>query len=393
MTRGWVGLKKGIFRVTSFLNGPLSVSFGDRPSGGIAIAALRKTAKISREQYPEAAQVLLNNVYMDDIIDSFSTHAQTLRVSEDIDNILKSGNFNVKGWVLYNGEEKLNRRRKLEEDEEKINGSCESIHKVLGLSWDSKTDCFKYFQDNETIARYTAQCSNALLTKRIILSLVNGIYDPLGLISPVIIKAKILLKKLWLYKIGWDDPVPNEIISDWVKFCFNIPMVKKLSLNRCMKPINAIGDPIMITFCDASELAFGSCTYFRWLTTDGSYHTQLVASKSRVSPSKVQSIVRLEVCGAVLGKRLAQFIENHTRYSIQRRYFIVDSEVVRSMIEKQSYGYNTFIATRIGEIQEHTIPSEWFWVESEANIADWITRGKEVMRLVPTANGKGAQDF
>ena len=80
----------------------LSVSFGARPSGGIAIAALHKTAKISREQYPEAAQVLLNNVYMDDIIDSFSTHAQTLKVSEDIDNILKSGNFNAKGWVLYN---------------------------------------------------------------------------------------------------------------------------------------------------------------------------------------------------------------------------------------------------------------------------------------------------
>ena len=92
----------------------------------------------------------------------------------------------------------MNRRRKLEDDEEKINGSCESTHKVLGLSWDSKTDCLKYFQDNEAIARYTAQCSNALLTKRIILSLVNGIYNPLGLISPVIIKAKRLLKKLWL---------------------------------------------------------------------------------------------------------------------------------------------------------------------------------------------------
>ena len=113
----------------------LSVSFGNRPSGGIAIAALRKTAKISREQYPEAAQVLLNNVYMDDIIDSISTHAQTSRVSEDIDNILKSGNFNVKGWVLYNGEEKLKRRRKLEDDEEKINGSCDtqSVRFKLGF--------------------------------------------------------------------------------------------------------------------------------------------------------------------------------------------------------------------------------------------------------------------
>ena len=177
----------------------------------------------------------------------------------------------------------------------------------------------------------------------------NGIYDPLGLISPVIIKANILLKKLWLYKISWDDPVPNEIISDWVKFCFNIPMVKKLSLNRCMKPINAIGDPIMITFCTGIWVLYlFPVVDNRWIV---SY--SIIASKSRVSPSKVQSIVRLEVCGAVLGKRLAQFIENHTRYNIQRRDFTVHSEVVRSMIQKQSYGYNTFIATKIDEIQEH----------------------------------------
>ena len=95
-------------------------------------------------------------------------------------------------------------------------------------------------------------------------------------------------------------------------------------------------------------------------TKDGSYHTQLIASKSRVSPSKVQSIVRLEICGAVLGRRQAQFIARETRYKIQKRYFIVDSEVVKSMIQKQSYGYNTFVTIRIGEIQEYTDPSEWF---------------------------------
>ena len=33
-------------------------------------------------------------------------------------------------------------------------------------------------------------------------------------------------------------------------------------------------------------------------------------------------------------------------------------------------------ATRIGEIQEGTDPQDWYWVESENNIADWITRGK-----------------
>ena len=47
------------------------------------------------------------------------------------------------------------------------------------------------------------------------------------------------------------------------------------------------------------------------------------------------------------------------------------------MIQKNSYGFNTFAATRIGEIQEGTNPTDWYWVESEHNIADCLTRGKK----------------
>ena len=50
---------------------------------------------------------------------------------------------------------------------------------------------------------------------------------------------------------------------------------------------------------------------------------------------------------------------------------------MHSMIQKESYGFNTFAATRIGEIQQNTNPKEWFWIESKYNIADWLTRGKK----------------
>ena len=45
------------------------------------------------------------------------------------------------------------------------------------------------------------------------------------------------------------------------------------------------------------------------------------------------------------------------------------------MINKDSYGYNTFAANRIGEIQQNTSPEEWAWVSGKLNIADIITRG------------------
>ena len=54
-------------------------------------------------------------------------------------------------------------------------------------------------------------------TKRLALAHVYQIYDPLGLISPFTIKAKILLRKLWTVepKLEWDDPLPGHLLIEW----------------------------------------------------------------------------------------------------------------------------------------------------------------------------------
>ena len=59
-----------------------------------------------------------------------------------------------------------------------------------------------------------------ILTRRQILSCVNGLYDPCGLISPFIVRANILLRKLWAkeLKLEWDDPIPTKYYFDWNKF-------------------------------------------------------------------------------------------------------------------------------------------------------------------------------
>ncbi|XP_068690525.1 neuronal pentraxin-2-like [Montipora foliosa] len=57
----------------------------------MAQIALRKTADEAREDFPEAAQVLKDNTYMDDICDSVCTDC--------IDSVLETGGFKVKGWL------------------------------------------------------------------------------------------------------------------------------------------------------------------------------------------------------------------------------------------------------------------------------------------------------
>ena len=107
----------------------------------------------------------------------------------------------------------------------------------------------------------------------------------------------------------------------------------------------------------------------------------MVCSKTRLAPVKIIDTVRLELLGAVISKRLRSFIDKHMHYKFERTYHIVDSEIVKAMINKGSYGFNTFAANRIGEIQNYTKASEWFWVPGKLNISDWIARVKDIKDL------------
>jgi len=86
--------------------------------------------------------------------------------------------------------------------------------------------------------------------------------------------------------------------------------------------------------------------------------------------------VRLELNAAVLAKRLRNFMIQETRIEFMKELFIV-----RAMIQKESYGFNIFVAVRIGEIQSATRPEDWKWIEGKENIADWTTRGKSPLDL------------
>ncbi|KAL9972900.1 hypothetical protein ACROYT_G019291 [Oculina patagonica] len=165
--------------------------------------------------------------------------------------------------------------------------------------------------------------------------------------------------------------------KEWMNFFDDLPNVEQEVFERCIKAANARGDPILVIFSDGSEVAYGACAYARWNTTDNSYESRLIISKNRLSPLKKMSIDRVKLCGAVVNKRLKTFIEKESRYKFTKFYHIVDSQIVYGIVQKESYGFNTFATTRIGEIQQGTNKDDWYWVESKNNIADWITRGRK----------------
>ena len=75
-------------------------TFGDKPVPAMALTALRKRAEEKRDEYPEAAKTPTKNCYTDDICDSVDTVKQAKKLTHDIDKVLESGGFAVKGWTL-----------------------------------------------------------------------------------------------------------------------------------------------------------------------------------------------------------------------------------------------------------------------------------------------------
>ena len=115
----------------------------------------------------------------------------------------------------------------------------------------------------------------------------------------------------------------------------------------------------------------------RWQRQGRGFACNLIVSKNRLAPTKKMSIDKIELCGPVLSKRLKSFIDKECRYTFEKCYYVVDSEIVHAMIQKSSYGFNTFAATRIGVILRGTSIEDWYWCDSEFNISDWLTRGKK----------------
>ena len=348
------------------------VNMGDRPASAIAQTALRMTAEEAEEDYPAASSLLIRNSYMDDIPGSVASVEEGMKLMQETEQILKAKGFKMKKWT-FSGQTQRKERSKDQVAVQTLMRRNEEndMEKVLGMGWETECDSIRFL-----LKRLDEEIET---TKRGCLSLICSIYDPIGFLAPVTVTAKIILRKIWASKpvIDWDDPLPDELQAEWHKFRDNLSHVRILEFYRSLKPENAEA-PVLVIFSDGSKDAYGAVAYVRWKTPRG-FTTRLVAAKSRIAPLKIVNIVRLELCGAVLNARLFSFIKQELdELQFEKIFHIVDSEIAKAMISKDSYGFSTFAANRIGEIHEKTEKENWYWIEGSLNIADLTTRTLDI---------------
>ena len=162
----------------------------------------------------------------------------------------------------------------------------------------------------------------------------SSIYDPLGLLSPVILPVKVILQELCRLKLGWDDTIPDEYRSAWLRSLEDVPKLSQLSIPRCYKPsdFEVSKSSELHNFSDASESGYGSVSYLRQESHDERIHCSLMLGKARVTPLKTISTPHLELSAATVSVH-------------------VDS-MLQKELENENRRFQTFVANRIAIIRD-----------------------------------------
>ncbi len=318
------------------------LTFGDRPSPTMATVAMHKTAELKEAIKPKAAEAIKKNTYMDDVCDSQPSAAEAKALIDDIDDVLDKGGFQIKEWISNAKLTNTNPR-----DEVVLGENEESnVQKVLGTVWNPNEDQFSFAVKIEIPEASPNEKSMSRipckLTKRIILSKLSGIFDPIGAGAATLNKAKIGMQELWQRGLSWDEQIPPDLVNKWTELFNEMISLNKVRFQRCLTPAGAICNPELITFCDASRMAFGACSYVRWQLANGTFGVRFIAAKSRVAPLKELTIPRLELQAAVLASRLAKSIKEETRLKLRRTIFFSDMQPCSPSLDPRN---TTFLQT------------------------------------------------
>ena len=195
-------------------------------------------------------------------------------------------------------------------------------------------------------------------------------------LPPTIIKAKILLQRVWETRIGWDDPLPEPIHQDWMTWRSELQLLTRKCIPRCYHPKNIQITNIQLHgFSDASEDAYAAAVYIRVQDKSDTAHVSLVFSKTKVAPIKRLTIPRLELCGAKLLSQLLRHALNAFNINNQQTFAWTDSTIVLGWLRGSPRRFKTFVGNRVSHILHSIPPERWNHVRSSDNPADCASRG------------------
>ncbi|KZS10201.1 Uncharacterized protein APZ42_025383 [Daphnia magna] len=233
--------------------------FGSVSSPTTCIFALNQTADDHRDQYPEAVYSVRRNFYVDNYLDSFDSEDGAVKWARQMKKLLQLGGFNLKKWTSSS-------RKEI------------SALREFGLASPTLNLDLEKLPIKRTLGVIILPC----------------VYDPLGLIAPVVFPLKSLLQDIWKYekRIRWDDPFPEELGQGFHYWYDHLEPLELLTVPRCFRHQRG-----------------------RWTQHhlhDQSINVSFVMAKTHVTPVKGLTISRLKLQAAVEGFNIIMCSVNGT---------------------------------------------------------------------------------
>ncbi|XP_036329825.1 uncharacterized protein LOC118741965 [Rhagoletis pomonella] len=200
----------------------LTITYGTASAPYLATRCVKALGEQCAEKFPYGANKVLSDFYMDDVISGADSDEQLQQIYSEVSEILSSAGFELRKWYSNNSE--FLKKVPSDDQEKPLRMNDAEIIKTLGIIWEPTSDVFRY--------DWPELKMDKPVTKRIVLAEIASLFDPLGLINPIIVKAKIFLQNLWIIKVHWDESLPLEDNAQWIRFREKLPLVKDIRVPR-----------------------------------------------------------------------------------------------------------------------------------------------------------------
>jgi len=353
-----------------------TILFGLTCSPFLSAWCVQKTAELFAEKYPLGSKIAKNEIYVDDIVVSLNNKQECRTAVQELQDLF--GKASLKLHKFNTNLPELRSLLKPDQLSEKIET------KVLGQTWNSDTDYIYFTFTEKEISAKSKKC-----TKRSFLSEMSSLFDPLQLLCPLLLHIKLCFQSLWQTSVLWDSDLPDDIASKWQQFKSQLHLLKDFKLPRALFESKPVKHHSLLTFCDSSELGYGSVSYLFTKYSDGSVTVRFIMAKSRIKPLKPvgsdsqMTIVRLELLGMLTGVRLAVHLKSALldKLTLKQCIFFTDSSINYFRIRKGFSNLKQWSGNRIRECLAHTSPSDWIHIPTDYNIADYLSRGEKDVEL------------
>ncbi|GFU06127.1 reverse transcriptase domain-containing protein [Nephila pilipes] len=272
-----------------------------------------------KDKYPDTAEIVQSSLYVDDFISGQENVDKALQTSLESTDIFEEAGMSLRKW----------------------NTNSKELERLC------------------TENKVPVEDSNCLSELGVVpLRAITRVFDPVGFLSPVVIRLKLLLQDIWTSGIDWDEELPCSLKSEWIELCSEIPELKSILIPRyyLWNIKDEVESLALHSFSDSSKRGYGCVTYLWVVCKNGNVGTSFISSKSRESPLKTGSLPRLELLGALLLVRLASRIAKSFKYKLAV-YYWTDSTIVYCWVKSCPDKFKPFVKNRLEEIQKISGPS------------------------------------